>query len=271
MKEIPEIKPMGEKALLLEFEPRIDESLLEKLLEIKAFIKKNIFKEEVEVINTYASILINYNVAIEDVYGEISHLKELLRDANIENKKEKELFHVPVCYDLKFGMDLEYLSQEKKLSVEEIISLHTSPIYTVYFIGFLPGFLYLGGLDEKLHFPRKEQPRIKVEKGAVGIGEKQTGIYPQTSPGGWQIIGNSPVPLFDKNNIPPCLISAGSRIKFYAVDLGEHEKICEEVKAGKFELEKRTLAWLKLKYYNPGCFQPSRTRAGKVLWNLEFP
>ena len=240
MTEIPEIKPMGERALLLKFEPQIDERLLEKLLGIKAFVKKNIVKEEVEVINTYASILIHYDVAIEDVYGEISRIKQLLRVANIENKKEKELFHVPVCYDPKFGLDLEYLSQEKKLPVEEIIRLHTTPFYTVYFTGFLPGFLYLGGLDEKVFFPRKEQPRLKVQKGAVGIGEKQTGIYPQTSPGGWQIIGNSPVPLFDKKSIPPCEISAGRKIKFYPVDLAEHEQISEEVKAGKFEWKKET-------------------------------
>lgn len=241
MTEIPEIKPMGERALLLQFEPEINELLLEKLLFLKEFFQKKLLKEEVEVINTYSSLLINYKYTIEDVYGEISALEKLLREANIGNKTEKKLFHVPVCYDQKFGLDLEYLSQEKNLSIEQIIGLHTAPVYTVYFIGFLPGFLYLGGLDEKLHFPRKNQPRLKVEKGAVGIGEKQTGIYPQTSPGGWQIIGNSPVPLFDQNRNPPCEISAGSKLKFYEVSHAEFEKISEAVTNGTFK-------WKKEKY-----------------------
>src|SRR5690606_21098903 len=93
--------------------------------------------------------------------------------------------------------------------VEEIISRHLSSIYTVYFIGFLPGFLYLGGLDKTLQIARKKSPRKRVEKGAVGIGENQTGIYPKDSPGGWQIIGNSPIEILDKNRLPPCPISPG--------------------------------------------------------------
>ncbi|MGB7784462.1 MAG: 5-oxoprolinase subunit PxpB [Salinimicrobium sp.] len=238
MKEFPEIKPMGEKALLLEFEPKIEEALLEQILFLKKYLKKKLVKEEVEVTNTYSSILISYPFIIEDVYGEVSALKKLLRKANIKNKIGRQLFHVPVCYDQKFGLDLEELAEQKKLSLKEIIRLHTAPVYTVYFIGFLPGFLYLGGLDEKLHFPRKEQPRLKVEKGAVGIGEKQTGIYPQTSPGGWQIIGRSPVPLFDRNSNPPCQISAGSKLKFYEVSVEEYERISEAVEHGTFSWKK---------------------------------
>jgi KipI family sensor histidine kinase inhibitor len=102
----------------------------------------------------------------------------------------------------------------------------------------LPGFLYLGGLDKKLQISRKIQPRMLVQKGAVGIGENQTGIYPKSSPGGWQIIGNSPVPLFDKNRLPPCEISAGDKVKFYQVSKSEFEKISEEITQGKFQFKK---------------------------------
>ena len=231
---------MGEQAILLDFEPEINETLLEKLLFLKDYVQQKLVKQEVEVINAYSSLLVFYQNGIEDVYGEISNLKKLLREAKIRNKKQNEIFHIPVCYDPALGLDLEYLSSEKKLSVEEIISLHTAPVYTVFFSGFLPGFLYLGGLDEKLFFQRKVEPRLKVEKGAVGIGEKQTGIYPQTSPGGWQIIGNSPVPLFDPTSNPPCEISAGSKIKFYAVNHEEFQKIFKEVTAGKFKWKKET-------------------------------
>lgn len=242
MSDFPEIRPIGERAILVDFQPEISEELLKKLLGLKIYIKSKILKEGVEVINTFSSLLINYPHAIEDVYGEVLQIKELISEANINNIPEQHLFHVPVCYEENFALDLGLLSKEKMLPKMDLISLHTAPIYTVYFIGFLPGFLYLGGMDKKLHFPRKEQPRLKVEKGAVGIGGNQTGIYPKSSPGGWQIIGNSPVPLFDKNKFPPCEISPGDKLKFYPIDLEEHKKISEEVKEGKFHFKKKIYA-----------------------------
>lgn len=238
MNEFPRIRRMGERSVLIEFEPAINENLLEKLLGLKKFIQNELLKQRVEVINTYNSLLINYGVGIEDVYGEVLKLKRLVGEANIQNKIEKALYHIPVCYEDEFAPDLNFLSAEKKLPKNEIIRLHSEPIYTVYFIGFLPGFLYLGGLDKKLHISRKDQPRLSVPKGAVGIGENQTGIYPQSSPGGWQLIGNSPVPLFDKNMLPPCEISAGDKLKFYPVSLEEYNRISEDVKNGNFSFKK---------------------------------
>lgn len=238
MNEFPRIRRMGERSVLIEFEPAINENLLEKLLGLKKFIQNELLKQRVEVINTYNSLLVNYGLGIEDVYGEVLKLKRLVDEANIQNKIEKALYHIPVCYEDEFAPDLNFLSAEKKLPKNEIIRLHSEPIYTVYFIGFLPGFLYLGGLDKKLHISRKDQPRLSVPKGAVGIGENQTGIYPQSSPGGWQLIGNSPVPLFDKNMLPPCEISAGDKLKFYPVTLEEYNRISEDVKNGNFSFKK---------------------------------
>ncbi|MFD2518472.1 5-oxoprolinase subunit PxpB [Salinimicrobium flavum] len=238
MKDFPEIKLMGEKAILIEFEEVINEDLLEKILGYKKFLQEKLFKEKVEVINTYNSLAVVYNSPIEDVYGEVSRVKKLLEVANIANNIEKSLFHIPVCYESDFAPDFQYVSAQKNLSGKQIIELHSAPVYTVFFIGFLPGFLYLGGLDKNLHISRKEQPRLEVQKGSVGIGENQTGIYPQSSPGGWQIIGNSPVPLFDKNRLPPCEISAGDKIKFYPVSGQEHMQITEEVAAETFRFKK---------------------------------
>ncbi|MDT0644332.1 5-oxoprolinase subunit PxpB [Zunongwangia sp. F363] len=235
--EFPKIKPMGERAILVQFEPEISEVMLQKVLFYKD--KTEVFYDEVkvEVINTYNSLLINYESYIEDVYGEVSALEKLFKNANIAETAEARLFKLPVCYSSKLGPDMELISSEKKMEPEEIIRLHSEAIYTVYFAGFLPGFLYLGGLDEKLHFPRKNEPRLKIEKGAVGIGGKQTGIYPKSSPGGWQIIGNCPVPVFVKNKLPPIEISAGDKIKFYPVSEAEFEKISEEINTGKFNLK----------------------------------
>lgn len=223
---------------MVEFEPEINEKLLGKILFCKTVIEEYYIELKVEVINTYNSLLIYYNSDIEDVYSEVLIVKELLDTTNIPKKVNSLIYHIPVCYDLDFGLDLEYLANQKKCSVLEIIRLHTQPVYTVYFIGFLPGFLYLGGLDKALQISRKEQPRMKVEKGAVGIGENQTGIYPKSSPGGWQIIGNSPVDFFDRNTEPPCELLAGDKVKFYSISRKEFDEISEEISLGNFNLKK---------------------------------
>src|SRR5690606_31990490 len=128
--------------------------------------------------------------------------KELLIDCHkglkpTENKRKQHLWTLPVCYDGEFGIDIMEVCQRLGLSKEELIDLHTSQQYLVYGIGFLPGFMYLGGLPGSLEIPRRSAPRSQVAKGSVGLAAKQTGIYPQESPGGWNIIGSCPVPLFD--------------------------------------------------------------------------
>ncbi len=237
MAEFPKISRMGERGILIEFEPEISSETLEKVLLHKKILQKKLFKEKIEVNNTYNSLLISYTLTIEDAYNEVLKVKELISQYKIPKKLKSQIFYIPVCYEQEFGLDLNLLSKEKNIGVDEIIRLHTQPVYQLYFIGFLPGFLYLGGLDKKLHFSRKETPRKAVKKGAVGIGENQTGIYPKSSPGGWQIIGNSPVELFDKNKEIPCPFSAGDHIKFYQVSKDEYLKIQEEIDCGKFKLK----------------------------------
>ena len=130
------------------------------------------------------------------------------------------------------------MSLEKELSIDEIISLHSEISYTVYGIGFLPGFLYLGGLNNKLHFPRRNMPRMEVVKGSVGIGGGQTGIYPQTSPGGWHIIGKTPINLFDVNSEIPCFINSADEVKFVPVLKEEFHLIEEANKKNSYEPNK---------------------------------
>ncbi|MBE7639317.1 5-oxoprolinase subunit PxpB [Salegentibacter sp. BLCTC] len=238
MNDFPKITPMGERGILIEFEPKINENLLEKLIFYKNKLEEFYDEVNIEVINTYNSLLISYMFTIENIYNEVLAIKKLFGEAKIGKINNQQIFYLPVCYEKEFGWDLEYISKEKKLSTEEIIKLHTKPFYTVFFTGFLPGFLYLGGLDKKLQISRKDQPRMKIEKGAVGIGENQTGIYPKSSPGGWQILGNCPVQFFDKNNNPPCEISAGDKVKFYSVSREEFKEISEQISEGTFQLKK---------------------------------
>lgn len=236
--EFPQISVLGEQAILIQFEPKINDKLLEKLLFYKDVIENRYLKAEGEVINTYDSLLVFYHSPIEDVYGAASSLKLLFEEGHVQKKLSSHIFEIPVCYDSEFGPDLKLISDQNKLSEQEISRFHSAPLYTVYFMGFLPGFLYLGGLDERLYISRKKEPRMEVKRGSVGIGEKQTGIYPKSSPGGWQIIGNSPVQFFNKNSEPPGEIRAGDKVKFRPVSREEYQTILKEVERGHYKLKR---------------------------------
>lgn len=237
MAEFPKISPLGDRGILIDFGGEISPQTLDKVLSYKEKIQDSKFKQKVEVINTYNSLLISYIFTIENVYDEVLRLKQLIAEANIPKNTNYKIFHFPVCYDKEFGLDLEYISRVNDLTEKEIIQLHTAPVYQVYFIGFLPGFLYLGGLDKKLQISRKKTPRRSVEKGSVGIGENQTGIYPKNSPGGWQVLGRSPIELFDKNMEIPSPFSAGDKIKFESVSKDEFYRIEKKIAQGNFELK----------------------------------
>ena len=236
MQVIPRINRLGEQAILLQWDFEISPENLKFLLSVKKYIAQSVIKQNVEITNTYNSLLVNYVSSIESVYSDFEGLKALdFQNIPVEAVASK-LYHVPVCYDAEFGLDLELLAKEKSLTIDELIRLHTAPEYTLYFIGFLPGFLYLGGMDERLKMPRKSEPRASVLKGAVGIAENQTGIYPNSSPAGWQIIGNCPIALFDPKSEPPCPFAPGDRIQFYSVSKGKYDEIQKEVQAGTYQL-----------------------------------
>ena len=184
--------------------------------------------------NSYNSLLITYEENINPK-SKISELKNIYIKIGSTQKKDFNKWEIPVCYDIELGHDLNYLEKSLSIKKEEIVSLHSSKDYRVYNIGFLPGFLYLGGLDKKIHHPRKEKPVLNVPKGAVGIGGSQTGIYPNNSPGGWYIIGNSPINLFNINKTSPCFIKPGDKVKFSPISLKEHELIKIQVESNIYK------------------------------------
>lgn len=142
-----------------------------------------------------------------EIIGRLKFCEEIL---------SPRLINIPVQYGGNWGPDLAYVAELNQLTPEEVINIHTAGSYLVYAIGFTPGFPYLGGLSEKLFTPRKQNPSLKVPPGSVGIGGKQTGIYPIASPGGWQIIGRTPIDIFDINKKEPCLLQIGDTVKFVA-------------------------------------------------------
>ncbi len=224
-------------SILIEWPAVIDENVLQNILNFKIRIENNYIKQKVEVINTCNSILIIYDFTIGNVNHKFLELKSLYKNENGVQDTKSLVWNIPVCYEDEFGIDLEVFSKKIKLSKLEIIKLHSNAIYMVYFIGFLPGFLYLGGLDKRLFLDRKKTPNLNVKKGAVAIGGQQTGIYPQDSPGGWHIIGNSPIELFNANQNPPCLIKAGDRVKFIPVDKQDYLDIQKAVSNSNYQLK----------------------------------
>lgn len=234
-------KPFGAKAILLEWDAKIDEVILNEISSFKQkLISQNDTKFQDFVVG-YQSLTIIYKDFIANFDSEVIRL-ENIRKSNIEFEKvDNFLWKIPVWYDLEFGIDLQEISTKNKLTISEIVDLHSSKIYTVCFIGFLPGFLYLAGLDEKLFINRKENPRLKVEKGSVAIGGKQTGIYPQTSAGGWQIIGRSPIPFFDATKNPPCFAESGDKIQFAPVSREEFFEIENQIKENQYLISKTKL------------------------------
>lgn len=236
MKYDLQYKRYSESAILIEWPSQIDENILQDLLLFKRNIERVYVKEIVEVISAYNSLLIYYNITIEDVYSKIFDLKELYLSINDVLMQKNRLWKIPVCYSLKLASDLGSFLKAKYLTIDELIVLHTTPLYRVYFLGFLPGFFYLGGLSEKLNLPRKTTPALKVAKGSVAIGGNQTGVYPSDSPGGWHVIGRSPIDFFNLKKDTPCFVEPNDLIQFVSVKESEYNDIRTQIFNDMFSL-----------------------------------
>ena len=223
-------------SILISWPNSIDNFIFSDLSSYKLILENSI-KSIIEVRAAYCSLLVVYDHEMDDFYRYIIELKSFYSlkktDSSISNYKWK----IPVCYDQCFGSDLEILSKTKSMSIDEIIDLHSLKSYKVYFMGFLPGFLYLGGLDKKLHIPRKDNPKLNILKGSVAIGGQQTGVYPSNSPGGWYVIGNSPINFFDINKSKICFAKPGDELSFYTITKEEHENISKNLSSFKLESE----------------------------------
>jgi len=237
---IPTFRLFGEHTLLLEWPLKIDMEIHEAVLSYSNHIRGKYEEWLVDVVPTYCSIalFLKPSVGLSEV---VARIKNDLADVSEEKKSPRHLISLPVCYDENFGLDLLKMAEAKNLDIQHLIKLHTAPIYTVYFIGFLPGFPYMGGLNPLLAMDRKRKPRPSIPKGSVAIGGSQTGIYPRESPGGWNIIGRTPLDLFDPEARIPTMIKAGDRIRFEAVTLEEYELIGVELEAGTFVWRKEEI------------------------------
>jgi inhibitor of KinA len=184
-----------------------------------------------DIIPAYTTITVVYDIAAIKKATDTAackyiseQIEKAISECAWKNESSTREISIPVCYDISLGIDLPEMSKQKNISIEEIISIHTSATYNVYMLGFLPGFAYMGIVDDKIAVPRLSQPRKNVPAGSVGIAGNQTGIYPLDSPGGWNIIGQTPLRMFDISNEDPCLVKPGDKIKFVAISLGEFDQ-----------------------------------------------
>lgn len=233
------IRPFGVHAILVEWPAKVEEAILDDILQFTKHLKCNCLDESIwEIVPSYNSITLIHRkspIAFADLKNNIT--KWYTEDFN-SKRRERFLWRLPVCYDLEFGIDLPEVSEKLNMSIGKVIEMHTASQYTVFGIGFLPGFMYLGGLPSTLEVPRRKEPRLKVQKGSVGLAGKQTGIYPQESPGGWNIIGNCSVPMFDSDSEDPCFVNVGDKVQFYAIEKAEYDLHKIEGEVGIYKLEK---------------------------------
>ena len=242
MAEIPTLTYAGDQALLVEFGDSIDIKINNKVRNLMVQLEQSQEDWIMDLVPSYKSLLVIFNPAFSSRKLIETYLLELAENLGQTVASAERLIKIPTLYGTDFGIDLGFVAKNSKLSIEEVISLHSEPEYRVYMIGFAPGFPYLGGLNEKLTTPRLESPRLKIPAGSVGIAESQTGIYPNDSPGGWQLIGRTPLNLFDPNRENPSLLIAGDYMKFEPLkSLEEYSDIKSDVESNNYKFEISTL------------------------------
>ena len=221
----------------MEWPSKIAPEILNEIQTCKRAIQQKFNSDLEDIISGYCSLTLCFKNEIKTTSTIIDNIEQLVKSIDPTIKNEQRTWFIPVCYHEKLGWDTQEVCENLKVTAQELIKKHSSARYPIYFIGFLPGFLYLGGLDVQLHLPRKATPRLQVPQGAVAIGGAQTGIYPSTSAGGWHIIGQTPINLFDMEKATPCFAQAGDYIQFESVSLQEYEHIQNQIKEGNYQLK----------------------------------
>lgn len=229
--------PAGEGGLVVEFGNSISEEINGRVSAFCKAYEARPIRGVRELVPTFRSVMVYYDC------GQISYrmltwkIKRLLKHCADAAQKSRRIFVIPVCYEEKYAPDMASVMAHTGLSREEVIERHSAPDYLIYMLGFLPGFAYLGGLDPAIVTPRLQSPRTKIEAGSVGIGGEQTGIYPLDSPGGWQLIGKTPLKVYDAERQTPILYQAGDMIRFRRISEVEFDIIAEAVRQNTYQYE----------------------------------
>ena len=229
--ETPRLLYGGENCIVLEFGDSIDLEINARVQALRKKIENNPFPGFIDTVPTYRSLAICFNCLKTGPLDKLgTMLLKMSEDLETGGKKDEELLVVPTCYEGDLAPDLERVASHTGLSVDEVIKRHSSKDCYCYMLGFVPGYSYLGGMDSSLETPRLKEPREKIPAGSVAIGGKQTGIYPIESPGGWNLIGTTPLCMFDPDRNPAIFLNAGMWVRFAPVGRAEFDTLIREAR-----------------------------------------
>ncbi len=225
------LHPLGDRAILIEFGREIGEETYNSVRQINSILESEQPEWLIELVPAYTTLTIFYSP--ESVFRAFQEnrlpyeiitleLRILLDRLQASSKNEQRRVEIPICYGGDFGPDLGYVAEYNHLTEQDVIETHSSGDYLIYMLGFAPGFPYIGGMSKEISAPRRKSPRQNIPPGTVGIAGEQTGIYPIETPGGWQLIGRTPLKLFNPNDSTPTLLQAGDRIQFKPISYEEY-------------------------------------------------
>lgn len=222
----PTISPVGDRAISIDFGQVIDPTINRHIRQTIERIKELQLDGIIELVPTYCALLVEYDAMLYS-YSEICNIIEPTFEEGMANTTNElvTVVEVPTVYGGEFGPDLSFVASHNHLSEDEVVSIHSGTDYLVYMLGFIPGFTYLGGMDPRIATPRLSSPRTLIPAGSVGIAGEQTGTYPSDSPGGWQIIGRTPVTMYDMSKAQAALLNAGDYVRYVPIDKSEFHRI----------------------------------------------
>ncbi|MEA3321437.1 MAG: 5-oxoprolinase subunit PxpB [Bacillota bacterium] len=230
--------PLGDTGIQVLFGSDISEETNQQIRMFADYLKKIEIEGITELVPAYTTLTVFYRpdkFSYKDLCNTLEDIKKVLQKEEVQSNAT--VFEIPVLYGGDVGQDLSEVASYNDLAEDEVVSIHSNQPYLIYMMGFVPGFPYLGGMPKEIAMPRRENPRAKIEAGSVGIAGEQTGVYPLETPGGWQIIGRTPVKLYDPEREEPILLSAGAYIRFVPVGQKEYEEIEEAVSCGEHKVK----------------------------------
>lgn len=238
MYDKPIFLPTGDQALMVEMGDRISDETNIQVRNLTLALEKLNLPGIISLLPTYTSLLISYDSMIQSSSNLQSRIEDLQDGLTDHHTNNHQILNIPTLYGGEYGPDLEFVASHTGISVDEVVNIHSATKYRVHMMGFTPGFPYLGGLPEQLTTPRLDTPRIAIPAGSVGIADNQTGFYPISSPGGWRLIGRTPLKMFDPEIEPPSILAVGDYVQFTSIDTEkEYLEMKKSIDSGNYELK----------------------------------